>query len=93
MNEPIRVPHALGVEQALVRLGELARRNDVTLLPGPDGAAGALEKSVGFLGKVRGRYRVAPGEVEIVVDSAPAMVGEGTLRRMLGDALEESLRA
>lgn len=89
MSEPITIEHALGAEQAVARLQELARRHEVTLTPGPDASAGTLEKGMGFLGTVRGRYRVETARVEIVVESAPALVGEATLRRLLGDALAE----
>jgi len=93
MNEPIAIEHALEPRQAVERLAELARRHDVTLTPGPDATAGRLEKAMGFLGAVRGSYRIEPGRVEIVVESAPAMVGHETLRRLLGDALQEAFGA
>ena len=93
MNEPIAIEHALEPQQAVERLAELARRHDVTLTPGPDATAGQLEKAMGFLGSVRGRYRVETGRVEILVESAPAMVGRETLERLLGDALREAFGA
>jgi hypothetical protein len=93
MNEPIAIEHALAPEQAVERLAELARRHEVTLTPGADATAGRLEKSMGLFGSVRGRYRIEASRVEIVVESAPAMVGGETLRRMLGDALQEAFGA
>ena len=93
MSDPITIEHALSAEQAVARLQELARRHEVTLIPGADASAGTLEKGMGFLGTVRGRYRVETTRVEIVVESAPALVGDATLRRMLGEALAEAFGA
>jgi len=90
MSDPIEVPHALSLEQALERLRALAREHDVALAPGADASSGTLQKSVGFLGSVRGRYRIESARVEIVIESAPALVGEATLRRLLGDALQQA---
>jgi hypothetical protein len=93
MSEPIRIEHALSAQEAVARLQQLAQRHDVTLTPGAEATAGTLEKGMGLFGSVRGRYRIESAQVEIVVESAPAMVGEATLRRMLGDALEEAFGA
>ena len=93
MSEPIDVQHAFSAQEALERLHELARRHEVELTPGTDASSGTLAKAMGFFGSVRGRYRIEPTRVEIVIESAPAMVGESTLRRLLGEALEEAFRA
>jgi len=93
VSEPIDVQHALSAEEALERLHELARRHDVELTPGADTSSGTLVKAVGFFGSVQGRYRIEATRVEIVIESAPAVVGESTLRRLLSDALEEAFGA
>lgn len=92
MSDTIDVQHAFTAQEALERLHELARRHDVELTPGADASTGTLVKSVGFLGSVQGRYRIESTRVEIVIESAPAVVGASTLRRMLAEALEEAFR-
>ena len=90
MSDPICVEHALDLQEALLRLQSLARRHDVRLDPGEDASHGTLEKTVGFFGSVRAHYRIERTRVEIVVESAPALLGEATLRRLLSEALEEA---
>ena len=55
--------------------------------------SGTLEKSVGFLGSVRGRYRVAEDAILIAVTEAPPFVPDETLRRLLQDELGRELAA
>ena len=94
MSERIEVSHALPLEEARARLEGLARRHDVELVAdGQDARSGSLHKAVGFLGTVRGRFAIDEQRVEISIVSAPALLGPGTLRRLLGEALEEAFRA
>lgn len=90
MTDPIFVEHALDLQAAFARLQALAQRHDVRLAPEEDSSQGTLEKSVGLFGSVRARYRIESTRVEVRVESAPALIGEATLRRLLAEALEEA---
>jgi hypothetical protein len=94
MSETIQVEHGLSLEEARARLEALAQRHDVVLVAdGGDGRSGTLEKGMGFLGTVRGRFVIEATRVEVAILSAPALVGPQALQRMLGEALEEAFRS
>lgn len=90
MSVEVRIPHGLGVEAAHERLVEVARKHEVRLAA-EDGSSGTLEKRVGFLGSVRGRYRVEAEVIEIAVTESPPFVPAETLRRLLQDELGREL--
>ena len=93
MSDPIEVRHALPLEEALARLRALAHEHDVALEAEEGGRSGSIEKSMGWLGKVRGRFRIETERVEVAIESAPTMVGEATVRRFLAEALEQAFGA
>ena len=90
MSVEVRIRHDLGVAAAHERLRTVARRHDVQL-DASDDANGTLEKTVGFLGRVRARYRVAEDTIVIAVTDAPPFVPAQTLRRLLEDELGREL--
>lgn len=92
MTLELRVAHAQSPERVERRLHELARARGVSMTSTGDGT-GELEKRIGFLGRVRARYAIAPTHVELVVIEAPALLGERALRGMLEDEIARELAA
>jgi hypothetical protein len=88
----LRVEHAQPPERVEQRLHEIARARGVSVTSTGNGT-GELEKRVGFLGRVRARYVIAPTHVEFVVIEAPALLGERALRGMLEDEIARELAA
>lgn len=87
----IRVPHQLAPDEVARRIATAADRHDVEFVPDASGASGTLSKDAGFLGTVRARYSIEPGELVVVVSERPAFLPEGTLRRMIEDELRKLL--
>ncbi len=87
MTAALEIVHRLGLQGACERLEQLARKHDVRLLAEAGGQSGTLEKSIGFLGRVRARYTVAEAHIAIEVLEAPALVPAQTVRRLLEEEL------
>jgi hypothetical protein len=89
VNE-VRVAHGLPREVARERFAALARRNGVAIEPA-DGLRGTLERTLPFVGKLRGEFEVGEGEVVVRVLEAPAFPSAETVRRMVADELRKAL--
>ena len=83
----LRIDHVLGLEEATRRLLATAAEHDIRLEQNSDGVSGRLEKSAGFLGSVSAEYVLAADHLLINVTSAPSMIPEETVRRMIMDEL------
>jgi hypothetical protein len=87
----IRVEHKLGLQGAVERFQDLARRHDLKLHSSDGGHSGTLEKKLPFVGSAQGRFLVTDTAVEITIDSAPSFPGPETIRRMVSEELAKAL--
>jgi hypothetical protein len=81
------VPHGLGLDEARRRVAKAATEHDLELEPSADGLNGTLTKSAPFLGRVHAQYTLTATALELELLERPALLPEGTLRRMIEDEL------
>jgi len=86
----IRMPHSLEPEEVGRRVRAAAERHDVAAGADESDCAGELLKKTP-LGAVRASWRADATEVVVDVRERPAFLPEGTVRRLLEEALSSAL--